>query len=120
MSHCLHSQLVVRAVHAHCLLGHGTLQCIFCGLVVVRERDDRATHAKQHRWMDFAVGVPHGGVAQVRQIHGNQAALLLLHIDILNDALSPHLIKGQLLGDVLGLQLELIVFDCEERSHASA
>ena len=40
MDQGLHSDLIVRTVQTHGLLGHGTLKCVLGGLVVVRERND--------------------------------------------------------------------------------
>ena len=35
-----HSYLSIECIYSHSLLRHGTLKSVFCGLVVVRERDD--------------------------------------------------------------------------------
>lgn len=44
----LHADLIVKTVQAHGLLRHGALEGIFCGLVVIRERDYRGAHSEEH------------------------------------------------------------------------
>ena len=57
MFDCLEAEVGICGGHAHCLLAHSALERIFCGLVVVCERDDGCTDAEHYGGMDLAMGI---------------------------------------------------------------
>lgn len=56
MGQGVHSDVEVRDVNSHGLFSHGRLVCVSGRLVVVREWNDGCAHAKNHGWVDFAMG----------------------------------------------------------------
>lgn len=91
------------------MFGHGGLQGVFCGLVVVWERDDGRADAEDHGRVDLAVRVFHEFVGQVAHVHGDHCVLFLLHIQELHEPLPPEHLKSKPINQIGLLHLNLII-----------
>lgn len=66
-------------------------------LVMIRERNDRSTNSKNHRWMNFTMSICRYLFAlQVRNVHSDHGSLFLLNIKELYKSFFESFIKVDL------------------------
>lgn len=112
--------MIIETVHSHSLLRHSTLQCVFGGLIMIRERNYRTTNTKKHRRMNLTMSIVKMTVNKICQIHCYKSTFLFLHIKILNKSSFSQLFKIHVFSNIICSNLKLIVLNSEQRTHTTA